>query len=383
MLHDVHRSCAATDGVSPRGRVSPRRRPESRRDSTTWQPLAVLVILFAAGGSACPWMRSPELLPATLPATATLEQLTAAVNDNTSRVTSISANQATISLPGAPVIPVSLALQPPLRLRLIARTALTGPEMDLGSNDELFWLWVHRYPPPALYYCRHDQFAISAARQIMPVEPQWIAEAIGLARFDPADLPHGPTPVGAGRVQIQSVRHSSIGDLTKVTVLDPARGIVLEQDLYDPTGHLVAASRTSDHRRDPVTGAILPRHIEIDYPSVQLTMKLDIGDLQVNSLGPQNAALWTKPEYAGFPNVNLADPNLFAAPGGLAPRSGPAPLPGAPLGPRSVPSTFAPPMNGASDPQMIASRNAGYPAAPTPAPATPIGYRPPRYSPYP
>jgi hypothetical protein len=354
--------------------------------SVAWrrlQPLAILVVLFAAGGSACPWMRGPEMLPVTLPATATLEQLTAAVNDNTSRVTSISANQATISLPGAPVVPVSLALQPPLRFRLLARTALTGPEMDLGSNDELFWLWVRRSPTPVTYFCRHDQFAISAARQIMPVEPQWIAEAIGLPRFDPADLPRGPTPVGAGRVQILSVRHSSIGDLNKVTVLDPARGIVLEQDLYDAAGHLVAASRTSDHRRDPVTGAILPRHIEIDYPSAQLTMKLDIGDLQVNTLGPQNTALWTKPSYAGYQDVNLADPSQFAQPGGFARPSGPASLPGTPIAPQSVPSTFAPPPTGSTNPPLIASRNAGYGTAPSAAPAAASGYRPPRYSPYP
>jgi hypothetical protein len=343
--------------------------------------LSILALLFAAGGSACPWMRTAEILPVTLPETATLDQLVAAVNANTARVTSLSANQATISLPGAPAVPVSLAVEPPLRFRLLARTALTGPEVDLGSNDELFWIWVRRNPPPALYYCRHDQFAISAARQIMPVEPQWIAEAIGLPRFDPADLPRGPTPVGAGRVQIQSVRHSSIGDLTKVTVLDPARGIVLEQDLYDPTAHLLAASRTSDHRRDPVTGAILPRHIEIDYPSAQLTMKIDIGDLQVNTLGPQNAALWTKPVYAGYQDVNLADPNQFAQPGGFAPR--PGPLPGAPVGPGSVPSTFAPPSNRVIDPPLVASRNAGYGTAAGTTSAIPPGYRNPRYAPYP
>jgi hypothetical protein len=85
--------------------------------------LSILALLFAAGGSACPWMRTAEILPVTLPETATLDQLVAAVNANTARVTSLSANQATISLPGAPVVPVSLAVEPPLRFRLLARTA--------------------------------------------------------------------------------------------------------------------------------------------------------------------------------------------------------------------------------------------------------------------
>ncbi|HEV3418648.1 MAG TPA: hypothetical protein VG056_17645 [Pirellulales bacterium] len=347
--------------------------------------LALLLLLFTAGGSACPWMRTGgEILPVTLPETATLEQLTVAVNDNTARVQSLLATQATISLPGAPTLPVNLALEPPLRLRLRASVALIGPMVDLGSNDELFWFWIKQSQPPALYYCRHDQFAGSAARRIMPVEPEWLVEALGLVRFDPADLPQGPTPVGSGRVQIQSVRHSAVGELTKITVIDPARAIVLEQDLYDVRRQLVAAARTSAHRRDPVTGAILPRHIEIDYPSAQLTMKIDIADWQVNALGPQNAQYWTEPDYAGYQKVNLADPNILAQPGGFAPQPGPMTLPGAPLGqPSSAPSLYPAPATGAPAWPQSPPPSSGYAPPQGAIPATPSGYRSPRFSPYP
>ena len=164
-------------------------------------------------------------------------------------------------------------------------------------------------------------------------------------------LAAGPDPGRRGRVQIRTVRHSSIGNLTKITVLDPARAIVLEQDLYDGSGHLVAAARTSKQHLDPATGAILPRHIEIDYPSAGFTMKIDIDDLQVNTLGPQNASLWTKPEYAGYPDVNLADPNLFAPPGATAAHAGP---PGMPAMPAAAPFTGA-----AADPRTVPPPNYG------------------------
>lgn len=332
--------------------------------------LAILLLLFTAGGSACPWARTAEILPVTLPETANLEQLTAAVNANTALVQSVSTTQATISLPGTPAIPVSLALEPPLRFRLRATTVLTGSLVDLGSNDELFWLWIRQNQPPAMYYCRHDQFAVSAARQLMPVEPQWMVEAMGLARFDPSDQPQGPIPVGSGRVQIRTIRHSSVGDLSKVTVVDPARGIVLEQNLYDPaSGRLIAAARTSAHRRDPVSGAILPRHIEIEYPSAQLTMKIDIADLQVNTLGPQSAALWTKPQYAGYPDRNLADPTVFAQPGGFQAPASSTISPGAQMNPlTSPPPSFMPPPAGSTTGVIQAA---------------PTGYRPPRFAPYP
>ena len=50
----------------------------------------------------------------------------------------------------------NIAAERPGRFRLTAGTAVTGQEIDLGSNDELFWMWVRRNQPPAVYFCRHD-----------------------------------------------------------------------------------------------------------------------------------------------------------------------------------------------------------------------------------
>ena len=51
-------------------------------------------------------------------------------------------------------------------------------ELDVGSNDELFWFWIKRNKPRALFYCRHDQFGSSNARQMIPVDPGWLAERV-------------------------------------------------------------------------------------------------------------------------------------------------------------------------------------------------------------
>jgi len=75
-------------------------------------------------------------------------------------------------------------------------------------------------------------------------------------------------------------------------VVDPLRGVVLEQHLYDAHGTRLASSFTSGFHRDPLSGAILPRHIQIQYPSTQSTCESDIADMQVNVLGPQNESLW-------------------------------------------------------------------------------------------
>ena len=89
-------------------------------------------------------------------------------------------------LAGERGLPTSAAVPPSAEM-----TGLTGPELDLGSNDEVFWFWVRREQPPALYYCRHDQFAASPARQTLPIQPEWLIEAMGIAPFDPGAADRG------------------------------------------------------------------------------------------------------------------------------------------------------------------------------------------------
>jgi hypothetical protein len=288
--------------------------------------LAILLLLFAAGGANCnQWVRG-YTQPRMLPATATLDQIVAQVNDNSAKVQSLQSTQATLSIPGAPSLRASLYLAPPMRLRMRADASLTGPELDLGSNDELFWLWVRRNQPPATFFCRHDQFAQSNARQIIPVEPQWLIDAAGLARFDTSQPLEGPFPEHGDRVEIRSRRPTPLGEITQITVVDQWEGTVVEQDVYNPQGQLLAVSRASRFRRDAASGASLPHSIDVQWPTAQLSFHIDVTDWLVNSIPPDNLTLWAKPEYPGYPNVDLADPNLrFALPGSTPPATAMAP----------------------------------------------------------
>ncbi len=283
--------------------------------------LLIAIFLFAASGANCQQYTRQFTQPRTLPPSATLEQVMNVVNDNTARVQSLQSTQASLSVPGAPSLRANVALQLPQRLRLRADAPLGGgPELDLGANEDVFWLWVRRNQPPALFFCRRNQFASSSARQIIPVEPEWLIEAVGLTRFDPMEAHEGPKPVGRDRVEIRTHRPSPMGDLTKITVLDAWDGTVLEQHLYDAGGQRIATSITSRYKRDPNSGAALPRSIEIQWPTAGMSFHLDVTDWQVNAIPADNLLLWAKPEYPGYPNVDLADPNLrFTVPAGAVP----------------------------------------------------------------
>lgn len=292
------------------------------------------------------------------------------VNDNSAKIRSLYTTDATLTVPDAPTLRANMALERDKRLRLRAETALTGPELDMGSNDEMFWLWVRRQQPTTVYFCRHAQFANSAAKQVIPVEPQWLLDAIGMASFDPA-LQHSPPQRTAnGRLSIQTVLPAPTGAMTKMTIVDEARGWVLEQHLYDANRTLIATALTGRHWRDPASGAVVPQEIEIRWPATNFSLKLDVRQWTVNSIPADPNQLFSIQAVAGWTFVDLADPNLRTAPPvSQTPPTSPgsiSPPPAAVGNPNSSASImgpmFTPPGPAGQSPQLA---RPSYPADPT------------------
>lgn len=278
----------------------------------------LLTPLWVTGGGCAQLgqMIASQNAPRMLPPAASATDIVTVINNNSNLVRSLYSGDASLSAPMTPTLRATLALERPRRLRLRADTALTGPELDVGSNDAFFWLWLKRQTPPAIFYCRHEQYAQSAARQMFPVEPEWLIEALGLPLLDPAAFALPPVPVDRGKVRLQGQVAGAFGPMTKTLLIDSARGWVLEQQLHASGGQLLATSRTSNHFRDPASGATVPRHIEIHWPATQFQANIDFRSLQVNTLMGAQAALFEFPTIAGTPAVDLAAPgvNLLTPP---------------------------------------------------------------------
>jgi hypothetical protein len=250
-----------------------------------------------------------------LPPNPTVEQVVEVVNRNSSQIQSFSTNQASISGTGFPSLGASVAFQRQKRFRLRAGTGLTGTEVDLGSNDDLFWFWLRRNQPPALYYCRHNQFASLATSQAIPFEPRWLVEALGVSELDPG-LPHQLTTLPNDRLRIDTIRDTPEGPVKKITILDGSQGWVLEQYIFDPQRRLLASSVASEHRRDPLSGLVMPRVVAIHCPPAQFSMRIDLGNIEINRLSGDPASLWSMPNYPGASLVDLASqpPQAVQAP---------------------------------------------------------------------
>lgn len=286
--------------------------PRSPR-GRSWLRLLLAVGLFSACGASCP--RSPPFampFARALPPAATLEQVVAVVNANGARIHSYHAPNASIGITSVPLMPSlqsTIALERPRRFRLRSQlSGFTGPELDVGSNDELFWFWTKRNPSRELYFCRHEEYATSLAPQIMPVEPDWLFEALGLTTLVPEEIVRGPEPVGVNRLELRSLRQTAFGPLHRITLIDASSGWVVGEQLFDESSRLLASATMSGHRRDETNNVTLPRRIEIQWPPTQMSLAIDIHELEINA--PANERMWEQPHYDGFANVDLADPHL-------------------------------------------------------------------------
>ena len=277
---------------------------------------AFIVLMVASSGATCPqYLRGYQYgtmpLPRALPSHATLSDVITAVHDNTDRVRSYMAPQAVLTVQGVPRLSAAVACEPPRRFRLRAQTAVTGNELDIGSNDDLFWLWIRRHEPAVMLFCRHDQYLESRARELLPIRPEWMPELLGLVRFMPTDAHEGPFQLPDGRIEIRSRIVSPEGTLSKSTVLDGTTGLVLEQHLFSPTGERLASVRTTRHRFDPTSGSALPRLVEVSWPAAKIDFQLDLATVTTNMPPPNEPGqLWQMPAYEGYRPVDLANENI-------------------------------------------------------------------------
>jgi hypothetical protein len=321
---------AAQKNISPtiltEGRLAAK--THSDRATRLVKCFATVLMLPVLCGGGCqhrltwlPW--SQPAVPQILSANPSLDEVIRTVNANSSLVRSMSTNYATLSGQGTPSLRAAVFVERPGRFRIRGTHALTGPEVDLGCNDEMFWLWVKRAEPHALYFARHNTTGgPSGMQRLIPLTPQQLVEAFGIPMLDPQAAHQGPFQQGPQRLAIRTSIVGPAGMMTKTTLIDARSGWVVEQQLHDANNQLVATVKTTDHRIDPASRAALPHSIELSIPSGGLALSMSIDHWDVNVQPPADA--WQKPEQPGYPNVDIADPRNFP---GVPPSA--AALPGA------------------------------------------------------
>ena len=225
----------------------------------------------------------------------------------------------------------TLACTKPRNFRMMSGHLLTsGTEVDLGSNDQEFWMYIKR-PEPTLLYASHTDFSAGKAALPIPFETDWVLEALGMSTYDPtlaysADLDQkdrvytlswdAMTPRGdAVRKVIVFSGDRESGERPQVrkhVVLDANRNVVASAEIVEVERIVVPAPPNS---RQAEVAYTVPRHVILEWPQQQYKMDLKLAKPRVNEGMSEREFnfFFRRPDISGANEVNLATANIRPA----------------------------------------------------------------------
>lgn len=253
--------------------------------------------------------------PCALGGDATLEQVVAKINENTALMPAWTSNRCRLSPKGlsavAGSVSASIAVAAPRNFRLRA-SGPGGPVVDIGSNTDEFWFWSQYDQEPGVKVCSHSDAELATRRMPVPLQPDWVMEALGVTQLDASGLTFEPIPSthsrwlgGQSRANLVSYYTASNGAvIRKVIVVDTCQGTILRHELKHGETTL-ARAEMRDHRRCPRTGAIYPAAVDLHWPAsgVALTMQFDSVDIAPTGTNP---VIFDRPEIPNTPVIDLA-----------------------------------------------------------------------------
>jgi len=216
----------------------------------------------------------------------------------------------------------TLACAKPRYFRMMSGHLLTsGSEVDLGSNEHEFWIFMKR-PNPTMLYSSHADFAAGRSTLPIPFETDWVLQALGMKEYDPSwnytvDIDQkervyllaydSRTPQG------QDVRTTIVfsGDretggrpqVRKFVVLNPNRQVIASaeiREVREATGELPGQIGMI-----PIQ---IPTRVVLEWPQEKYKLDLSLGKPRVNvAMTPQEFDFFfRRPEIQGATSINLA-----------------------------------------------------------------------------
>jgi hypothetical protein len=285
----------------------------ARAESKSWKGLQCLVVLlftFVGGGATClPRRTIPDFQPTPIfNAPPSWEQLAEALN-RSRNIQSLQSNSVTVKANNQNSINTNVTWSRPKRFRLTASVlGLAG--VDIGSNDEVFWMAIRDGGQPTMYFARHNEFDLQVDRPVLPVSPEWLIQAMGVCELDLARLVPQQQPISRpdGMIEISTWEPTPIGNFRRTMVVDPKYGYCREVFLFDPTPRLVAHAKQFKHQYYASVQTSLPHQVKVQLlPSGNPPFELDISiaSYVINGLAPDNLNQFAMPNSMGYKMEDL------------------------------------------------------------------------------
>jgi len=178
-------------------------------------------------------------------------------------------------------------------LRLIVNSFL-GKEMDIGSNNDLFWFWSRRMRPQAVYFSNHDEVYRTSLRPIF--NRDWIMDCFLFSRIQDheGDFSFFRKDNLLYKVQLKKVSDEVF--VYVITVVNVIELHVIEKYMCDLNYSILAYIKYSNFDSDHI-----PRSIKVNWCEEDICMDWEIFNVQKNvSISDK---IWEVPKYG--PMVNM------------------------------------------------------------------------------
>ncbi len=299
------------------------------------------LLLLSTG---CNWFKSnllnknkqPAPAAAATDERATPEKLIAYLNQNASNVQSLQvadlAIEAKMGLGVARSIELhgNLEAESPRNFRMEGK--MLGSEVvDLGSNEREFWFWISENKPPYLFYCSHSE--LPRARLPLPIHPDWIMEAMGMATVKSSPNFRVNLPRSGNTIELIEDTRSPQGQrMQKVTVFNRrtvagTEPQVISRKLIDHQGKIICEAVIREMQQDPYTKLNVPHRMDLIYPGDRtmdrITLSLVLDSIAVNRTIDPAMAWFTRPNKPGVQAFDLGRHSAaYGGSGGVVPSGG-------------------------------------------------------------
>lgn len=289
----------------------------------TTRRLMFLLIMCCCASAGCKNLFATSDTPRTVgnfnrPGSST--EMVALLNRNSQQINSLESDfvDITVTQNGQPFgLKGRLAYQKDRNFRMTA-SAIASTEADLGSNANEFWFYMKRNDPPDLFFCAYDD--LPNAQIKLPLQPDWIAEALCVHSMNPAE--YEMREVKGGYELLKRINHQGEQLYKGVLVASsgPNAGRVVLYRLFRANGPEVWRAEISEYQLEKDIGRYtLPYQVKISCPEHKVVIEMKLKDCKVNQLaaGPQ---LFQRPQ--GYRSQDLAKINPGGVPGGPITRVG-------------------------------------------------------------
>jgi hypothetical protein len=237
--------------------------------------------------------------------TPTAQQLIAHLNSQAQAIQSIEYHDVSVSAKqGMRSFGVNgeLAYQKPRNFRFLA-SAAGGTVADIGSNSQEFWF--HFKDDGALYHCSYDD--LPRVRNLrIPVHPDWIAEALCVKEFGPAEQYQVRTVGQTMEIHSQSAtpQGQPVQKVTVVALAGQNHGRIVAHHVREADGKELWSAQIIDYQN--AGGYWVPRRAVVRSPREQTEIEFRLLRCQVNRITPDRAALLFRRTTHGVQEIDLA-----------------------------------------------------------------------------